>query len=206
MSQTKPIIPTAGDALLVVDVQNDFVPGGSLAVRNGDRVLAPLNHCIEVFTKRRLPAFLTRDWHPLDHCSFFAQGGSWPPHCVAGTSGAEFAAGVHCPGHAVVVSKGTSVDQEAYSGFAGTDLAARLREAGVSRLFVGGLATDYCVLRTVEDALALGFAVVVLRDGVAAVDVHAGDGRRALEHMRAAGASIVDSDAIEATARHHHEA
>jgi nicotinamidase/pyrazinamidase len=177
-----------GDALVVVDVQADFLPGGALAIHDGEGVIAPLNRCIERFAARGLPVVATRDWHPANHCSFTAQGGSWPPHCVAGTSGAAFPAALHLPPAALIVSKGTAADREAYSGFAGSALESQLRAAGVGRLFVGGLATDYCVLNTVLDARALGFDVVVLDDAVAAVEAKPGDGERALERMRAAGA------------------
>jgi len=189
-------LPRVGDALLVVDVQVDFLPGGGLAVPGGEHVVAPLNACIEVFQARALPVVATRDWHPAGHCSFAAQGGPWPPHCVAGTTGAAFAHALRLPRSALVVSKGTAVDRDAYSGFAGTDLDARLRGAGVTRLVVGGLATDYCVLNTVLDARALGFDVLVLGDAIAAVDARPGDGERALQRMRAAGAHVVNSAAL----------
>ena len=134
------------------------------------------------------PVFATRDWHPRDHCSFVAQGGTWPPHCVAGSPGAEFAPGLDLPAGASVIAKATQRDADAYSGFAGTDLDARLRALGVRRLFVGGLATDYCVVNTVQDALRLGYGVVLLLDCIRAVDVAAGDGERAIAAMLAAGA------------------
>lgn len=182
-----------GDALLVVDVQRDFLPGGSLAVPDGDRVIAPLNACLDAFSAAGMPVFATRDWHPPDHVSFSTQGGPWPVHCVAGTPGAAFPAALRLPAEATIVSKAQQREREAYSGFAGTDLVAQLRQARVRRLLVGGLATDYCVLRTVLDARWLGFQVVVLGDAVAAVDVQAGDGERALGQMKDAGALLVDS-------------
>jgi len=187
-----------GDALLVVDVQNDFLPGGSLAVPDGDAVIGPLNHCIEQFARAGLPVYATRDWHPPRHCSFREQGGPWPPHCIAGTPGAAFAADLRLPRDAVVVSKATAAERDAYSGFEGTELAARLREAGVRRLFVGGLATDYCVLNTVRDALEEGFAVLLLGDAIRAVDVQPGDGERAIAEMQSLGARIVDSSRLSA--------
>lgn len=192
------IRPGRGDALLLVDVQNDFLPGGSLAVPGGDAVIGPLNHCIAQFTRAGLPVFATRDWHPPQHCSFREQGGPWPPHCIAGTPGAAFAADLHLPPDAVVVAKATTAEQDAYSGFEGTELAARLREVDVRRLFVGGLATDYCVLNTVRDALAEGFAVMLLRDAIRAVDVQPGDGERAIAEMRSLGARLVDSARLHA--------
>lgn len=188
MTATPDMQPRPGDALLIVDVQNDFLPGGSLAVAGGDAVIAPLNGWLGRFVPARLPVCATRDWHSADHCSFAAQGGPWPPHCVAGSPGAAFAAALALPADAVVISKATTRETDAYSGFAGTDLHARLQALGVRRLFVGGLATDYCVLNTVLDARRLGYAVMLLVACIRAVDVRPGDGARALAAMRAAGA------------------
>lgn len=177
------------DALLVVDVQRDFLPGGALAVPDGDAVVAPLSVWIRRFVAAGRPVFATRDWHPADHCSFAPQGGPWPPHCIAASPGAELAPGLELPvAAASIVSKATQRAADAYSGFEGTDLDARLRASGVRRLFVGGLATDYCVLNTVQDALRLGYRVVLLVDCIRAVDVQAGDGARAMVAMLAAGA------------------
>jgi len=187
-----------GDALIVVDVQNDFLPGGSLAVAGGDEIIELLNHYIAAFSIRSLPVFAIRDWHPLRHCSFREQGGPWPSHCVAGTVGAAFAPGLRLPASVRVVSKGTTVEKDAYSGFAGTDLDAQLHAASVRRVFVGGLATDYCVLNTVNDALAKGFETFLLEDAVRAVDVSDGDGARALAQMRARGAWPVTREVIDA--------
>lgn len=181
----------ADDALLIVDVQRDFLPGGSLAVAGGDAVIAPLNDCIARFVEHRLPVFASRDWHPADHCSFRAAGGPWPPHCVADSPGAQFATALQLPPQTFVVSKGTASERDAYSAFGHTELQARLRDGHVRRLFVGGLATDYCVRATVLDALALGYQVVLLGDAVGAVD--AGDGAAALQRMQAAGAVLASS-------------
>jgi nicotinamidase/pyrazinamidase len=186
----------AGDALLVVDVQRDFLPGGSLAVAGGGSILAPVNACIERFVARGLPVCASRDWHPPDHMSFQAQGGPWPPHCIAGTPGADFPAALALPASSLVVSKACTPEREAYSAFGGTDLHRWLRALRVHRLFVAGLATDYCVLASVLDARALGYAVVLLRDAIAAVDVEPGDGARALARMAAAGAVLVDSASL----------
>lgn len=194
---TKPI-PADGDALLIVDVQNDFLPGGSLAVPQGDAVVPVLNRCLALFSQGKLPVYASRDWHPADHCSFHAQGGIWPPHCVAGSRGAAFAPGLALPPDAVVISKADTPERDAYSAFGGTDLDARLAAAGVKRLFVGGLATDYCVLNTVRDALALGYSVVLLSDTVRAVEVTPGDGERALAEMRRLGAQFATSESIAA--------
>jgi nicotinamidase/pyrazinamidase len=177
-----------GDALIAVDVQNDFLPGGSLAVPQGDAVVPALNRYLAAFAARALPVFATRDWHPAGHCSFQDQGGIWPPHCVAATIGAAFATGLALPPSAIIVSKATAPEADSYSGFGGTDLAARLRTVGSKRLFIGGLATDYCVLNTVKDAIGEGFAVMLLTDAIRAVDVKPGDGARAEEEMRQLGA------------------
>ena len=182
--------PGQGDALVIVDVQNDFLPGGRLAVPEGDAVIAPLNRLIKLFQTRGLPVYATRDWHPEDHCSFGEQGGPWPPHCVADTEGAAFASDLQLPDDAVVIYKATLQGKDAYSGFEGTDLAEHLRGRQINRLFIGGLATDYCVLNTVKDALAEGFRVVLIKDAIRAVDVHAGDGDRAIHEMQRCGAQL----------------
>ncbi len=182
----------AGDALILVDVQLDFLPGGSLAVPHGDEVVPALNRYIAVFRGLTFPIVATRDWHPPDHCSFRAQGGPWPPHCVAGSAGAHFATLLDLPCEVHIVSKATSRDRDAYSGFEGTGLDDWLRRAGASRVFVGGLATDYCVLNTVRDALRFGYATFLLLDAVRAVDVAAGDGARAIDEMRRLGAMAIE--------------
>jgi nicotinamidase/pyrazinamidase len=196
MSRTIPV-PQAGDALLAVDIQHDFLPGGALGVREGDAVIPVLNAWIEAFERAGRPVFLTRDWHPADHCSFQAQGGPWPPHCVAGSAGAEFSRALHRSANPVVISKATTREAEAYSAFAGTDLAERLRARNVERIYVGGLATDYCVLNTVLDALAAGFRVVVIEDAIRPVDVHPGDGAAAIDEMRRAGADFASAVPVE---------
>lgn len=187
-----------GDALLIVDMQNDFLPGGNLAVPRGDEAVPVLNRYLKFFTSRNLPVYATCDWHPEQHCSFKAQGGSWPPHCVQGTRGAEFAAALQLPPSAVIISKATMVEQDAYSGFQGTDLDERLRAASIRRLFVGGLATDYCVLNTTRDALRLGYRVFVLADAIRAVDVQPGDGSRAKQEMLNLGAQFITVEEIAA--------
>lgn len=186
----------AGDALLIVDVQRDFLPGGALPVPEGDAVIPVLNRCIKDFVFRGLPVFATRDWHPLHHCSFRSQGGAWPEHCVAGTPGAQIAEGLKLPAGAEVLSKATTPETEAYSGFQGTDLLSRLRASGCGRVFVGGLATDYCVKRTVLDALSNDLAVIALEDAIRAVDVQPGDGARALAEMIAHGAVVAKIENI----------
>lgn len=198
--ELRPLPLRAGDALLIVDVQSDFLPGGSLAVPRGDEVVAVLNGCVQAFRQAGLPVVATRDWHPPDHCSFRPQGGPWPPHCVAGSAGAGFAPGLQLPAQAIVISKATQQQSDAYSGFEGTALDQRLSQAGVGRLFVGGLATDYCVLNTVCDAVRLGYQTVLLLDAIRAVDVHAGDGERAIARMLRLGALAASSQHIRAGA------
>lgn len=178
-------------ALLIVDVQNDFLPGGSLAVPHGDEVIPVLNRYIALARSRGAPVFASRDWHPRNHSSFRARGGPWPEHCVAGTPGAAFAPGLELPPEAVVISKAMREDADAYSSFEGTDLAPRLRKLGVKHVLVGGLATDYCVLNTVRDALKSGFEVLLLRDAIRAVNVQPGDGERAERQMAQAGAVAI---------------
>lgn len=197
MPETTELTLSDRDALIVVDVQNDFLPGGALAVTDGDRVIGPLNRAVTLFGTSGLPVFFSRDWHPPAHCSFTAQGGAWPPHCVADSYGAQFAAALDLPADARVVSKGTRQDRDAYSALDGTDLPERLRAGGIRRLFVGGLATDYCVKATVLDALAAGFEVVVLADAIRAVDVEPEDGERAIAAMRQAGVRMVSTGDLE---------
>jgi nicotinamidase/pyrazinamidase len=179
-----------GDALVVVDVQRDFLPGGALGVPAGDEVIAPINRAVGMFQRAGLPIFYSRDWHPANHVSFKARGGPWPRHCVAGTEGAAFAATLRVPPSAVIVSKATSPDRDASSAFQGTTLASMLRSAGVRRVYVGGLATDYTVKATVLDAKREGFDVKVLADAVRAVEVQPGDGQRALHEMQRSGAVL----------------
>jgi nicotinamidase/pyrazinamidase len=186
----------AGDALIIVDLQHDFLPGGSLAVTDGDAVIPVLNRAIAAFSAASLPIVATRDWHPADHCSFHAQNGIWPAHCIVGSHGAAFSPRLELTPATTIVSKATTAERDAYSGFEGTDLAATLREKNVTRVVVGGLATDYCVLQTVMDALRLGFQVVLLEDAIRAVNVKPGDGERAIAQMAAGGAQVTSFDAM----------
>ncbi|HEV2706683.1 MAG TPA: bifunctional nicotinamidase/pyrazinamidase [Pyrinomonadaceae bacterium] len=177
-------------ALLVVDVQNDFCPGGALGVAGGDEVVAPLNNLIDEFLARGELVVKSRDWHPSRTKHFQAYGGTWPVHCVQHTHGAEFHEGLKDDPRIVVVSKGTG-DEDSYSAFDGTDLLSLLHERGVEEVWVGGLATDYCVKNTVLDALRSGFRVVAIEDAMRAVNLQPDDGQCALEEMRAAGAAII---------------
>ncbi|HJZ83469.1 MAG TPA: bifunctional nicotinamidase/pyrazinamidase [Pyrinomonadaceae bacterium] len=181
-------------ALIVVDVQNDFCPGGSLAVAHGDEVVAPLNKLIGEFLGRGEPVFKTRDWHPAKTKHFAMYGGTWPVHCVAGTTGAEFHQDLADDARATIVSKGTNESADGYSGFDGTNLGQLLKDEEVKEVWVGGLATDYCVKHTVLDALREGFEVKALADAMRAVNVNPDDGARAIAEMRAAGAEIVGDE------------
>jgi nicotinamidase/pyrazinamidase len=185
-------------ALIVVDLQRDFCPGGSLAVKDGDSVIPPLNRVISAFTQAGLPIFHTRDWHPENHCSFKDSGGPWLRHCVAGTPGAEFHPDLTIAPGSVIVSKATGPDAEAYSGFQGTELESRLRRTGVHDLVVGGLATDYCVRQTCLDGLKMGFSVEVMTDCVKGVDLHGGDSDAALGEVSSRGGTkITSTEAVE---------
>ncbi len=182
------------DALLVVDVQRDFLPGGALAVPDGGEVVPVLAACIEAFASNGCPVIASRDWHLPDHCSFQTSGGQWPPHCIAGSPGATIEPTLHLPAKAIIVDKATSVDQDAYSAFEGTALDSRLKELGARRLYIGGLATEYCVLNSALDALRLGYEVVLLTDAVRAIDKAEGD--RAIEELRRRHAAFRDSTAV----------
>jgi len=177
------------DALIVVDMQKDFMPTGVLPVPEGDKIVPSLNEYIKLFEAKNLPVFFTRDWHPENHISFKDYGGIWPPHCVQNTEGAEFHEELYIPAdNKFIISKGTSPDFDAYSGFQGTQLEDLLRERGVKRVFVGGVATDYCVKNTVLGALNLGFSAVLLLDAIKGVDLSPGDSDRAIEEMLTTGA------------------
>ena len=183
-------MPQPHDALLVVDPQLDFFPGGALAVTEGNAILPTINRSLREFAESGLPIFVTRDWHPADHCSFSAQGGPWPAHCVKGTAGAELHPDLELPPIFIVVQKATTSDHEAYSDFEGTGLDETLRTAGVERVVVCGLALEYCVRAACIDAIASGFAVVLLVDGTRPVEVEPGDGERTLAELRTAGVEI----------------
>ncbi|CAI2719221.1 nicotinate phosphoribosyltransferase [Nitrospina watsonii] len=182
----KNLIPQPGDALLIVDLQNDFLPGGKLAVPDGDRVIPMLNRYAEAFRQKSLPLYASRDWHPENHCSFEKQGGPWPPHCIQNTEGAHFAAELDLE-NAVIISKADTEEADAYSAFQGTDLDHQLKNSGIRRLFIGGLATDYCVLNTVRDAVQNTYEVILLEDAVRGVNVNPTDAAQALAEMRDLG-------------------
>ena len=180
-------------ALLIVDVQNDFCPGGALAVPEGDRVVPVLNQYADKFAGSGLPVFASRDWHPQVTKHFQAQGGPWPSHCIAESAGAAFHPQLKLPADASVLTKGTNPTDDGYSAFEGLNDQGRalgdvLRKDDVASLYVGGLATEYCVRASVMDALKDGLDVVVLLDAVRGIDVQEGDVARALDEMMRAGA------------------
>lgn len=194
----------AKDALIIVDVQNDFCPGGALAVSGGDEVIPVLNRVIERFSDAGLPIFVTRDWHPEKTSHFSSYGGLWPVHCVQRTRGAEFHDDLKLSNDVVVVSKGMAPDEDSYSGFqatdmSGTPLAELLRRRQIERIIVGGLATDYCVKHTVLDGLKEGFKVLLLADAIRAVNLKPHDEKLAIDEMVRAGAVKV-SDFTEISA------
>jgi nicotinamidase/pyrazinamidase len=182
-------VDSTRDALIVVDVQNDFCPGGALAVPQGDEVIPAINRLL----KQCWLSVATMDWHPAEHCSFEPHDGPWPPHCVQGTTGAELHPELDADRLQLTITKASHHDKDAYSGFDGTDLATILREKGVKRVVVCGIATDYCVKATAHDALKAGFEVIVLEDAIRGVEVNPGDCQRAIEELRSAGARVIVS-------------
>ncbi len=176
------------DVLVIVDVQNDFCPGGARPVPKGDEVVPVLNEYTAMFQKAKASILATRDWHPPNHKSFNTQGGKWPPHCVQNTEGAKFHPHLKLPRNTIVVSKAMSPQKENYSAFESDEIARTLQKQGVTRVFVGGLATDYCVKHTVLDALKLGFDAVLLTDAVAGINEEPSDSARAITEMTLNGA------------------
>lgn len=189
MQLTTQFTITPDDALVVVDPQNDFLPGGTLAVAEGNRIFEPINRIMPLFSH----VIATRDWHPPDHAYFQAKGGPWPFHCLAGTPGAEFSPLLQTGAIELVTSKGTDPHTDGYSAFAGTDFSGQLRDRGITRLFITGLATDYCVKMTAIEAVANGFEAIVLTDAIAAVGMQPADEEQALRDMRAAGVTLATS-------------
>lgn len=177
-------------ALILVDIQRDFCRGGAIAVPDADAVVPVANRWIEQARSEGVQVVASRDWHPAGHVSFEEKGGPWPAHCVQHTSGADFCPDLALPADVIVISKGEEPDRDAYSAFDSTGLGQRLRSAGVRRLFVAGLALDYCVRATVLDGLSAGFEVHLIRAATRAADVRPGDGEAALAEMIEAGASI----------------
>ncbi len=176
------------DGLIVVDVQEDFIKGGALPVPDGAKIIPALNKYIDKFKAANAKIFATRDWHPPNHISFKGYGGIWPPHCIQGTNGAEFHHALKLPSDTALISKATDPLRESYSGFDGTKLERELKKRGIIRIFVGGLATDYCVKRTVLDGLQLGFETVLLEDAIKGIDQNVGDSKKAICEMIEKGA------------------
>lgn len=183
-----------GDALLIVDVQNDFCPGGALPIENGDAVIPVLNRWLSAAKDEGIPVYASRDWHPAGHISFRDEGGQWPPHCIQDTGGADFHPDLDLPHDVIKVTKGVRFDQDQYSAFDQTGLAHRLKQDGIARLIIGGLAQDVCVRATVLDALKSGFRVLLLEE--ATLPVMPESGRKALDEMVAAGAKVVREKAV----------
>lgn len=196
VSTMKKLALEPGDALLIVDLQNDFLPGGALGVRHAQGLVARVNDYIERFRRAGLAIIASRDWHPEDHCSFREQGGPWPVHCVAGSKGAAFAEDLALPDDILIVSKSTEKSREAYSALDGTGLDVELNRRRIERIFVCGLATEYCVLYTTRDATAAGYEVVILTDAIGAIEARPGDSERAVEEMRRLGAKTATREAL----------
>jgi nicotinamidase/pyrazinamidase len=179
-------------ALLVIDFQNDFCPGGALAVEEGDQIAGPIGRLAAEFDH----VLATRDWHPPDHSSFETEGGPWPVHCVQGTPGAELHPSMDEIEIEAIVDVGRERDDQGYSGFENSDLAQLLRDRDVEQIAVCGLATDYCVRASAIDAAKEGFDITVVTDAIRAVEVEPGDGDRAIEDMKQAGAKMATSDEL----------
>ena len=188
-------------ALLIVDVQNDFCPGGALQITYGDRVIEPINRAAQLFADAGLPVLASRDWHPPTTRHFRKFGGVWPVHCVQETQGAAFHPALRLPEGTIVLSKGINPELDGYSAFEGVTvdgrlLAGLLRELQVRKIYISGLATDYCVLCTTREALRSGFKVSVLTDAVAGVDIVPGESETALESMEKAGAHLTTVEVL----------
>jgi nicotinamidase/pyrazinamidase len=182
------------DALIIVDVQRDFTKGGALEVPKGDDVVPVLNRYIELFRKVGAPVIASRDWHPSNHMSFKPYGGQWPPHCIQNTKGAEFHPELKLPDDAIIISKATEPDKEAYSAFEGTELLTTLHEKGIKRVFIGGLATEFCVKSTVLDAVKSGFRVFLLVDAIRGISDE--KVKEAIKEMQERGVEVIALDDI----------
>jgi nicotinamidase/pyrazinamidase len=183
-------------ALIVVDMQNDFCPGGALAVAGGDEIVPVINIYLEFFREAGRCIITSRDWHPLETRHFRKFGGIWPEHCVQGSFGAEFHAGLNLASDTLVFSKGIDPDRDDYSALqarddSGEPMYEYLKRTDVREIYVCGLATDYCVLKTVLDALSHGFSVKVLADAIRGVELNEGDSERAIGEMSRAGADFL---------------
>jgi nicotinamidase/pyrazinamidase len=184
------------DGLIVVDIQRDFCPGGALPVPQGDTIIDVVNRIIQVAEQSQSTIVYTRDWHPENHLSFKEFGGIWPPHCVQWTPGAEFHPSLYLSEKGIIVSKGTHPEFEAYSGFQGTQLHEILQSRKINRLFIVGLATDYCVKETALDALRYKYETYVVEDAVRGVNVHPEDSEKALQTIMENGGKIIRSEEL----------
>ena len=183
-------------ALIIVDIQNDFCKGGPLEVKNGEEVIGGLNELIDKFHTEGKPVYATKDWHPLDHCSFQTNGGLWPVHCVQGTPGAGLHPELLIDDRVGIINKGTETGEEAYSGFDGTNFAEQLRENNISKVIIGGLATDYCIHGTTIGAIKNGFSTSVIEDLIRGVELNPGDCANATKEMKDAGAKFIQSSSL----------
>ena len=187
--------PAAHQALLVVDVQVDFCPGGSLPAPTGDRVVSPINRCIAEARRLGMPIYASRDWHPAVTTHFKAYGGEWPAHCVENTAGARFHPDLHLPGETIVITKGQDPERAGYSAFDGRTpdgrlLLTDLRDRRIDTVYVAGLTAEYCVKQTMIDAIEAGLRAVALTDAIAGINARPGDADRALEEIRRAGGEL----------------
>jgi nicotinamidase/pyrazinamidase len=186
-----------GDGLLLVDVQNDFCPGGNLPIKGGDKIVPVLNKWIEAAQTKGIPIYASRDWHPVNHMSFEGHGGKWPPHCIQDSEGAMFHPGLKLPDNVVKITKGVRFDQDQNSAFDQTGFAEQLKRDGVRHLWIGGLALDVCVLTTVLDARRLGFEVHVILEATRSVTIEGGE--KAIKEMHDAGAKMEETGSINAS-------
>ena len=187
----KPINISKADALIITNIQIDFLPGGALPISDANLVVPVINDYLKIFRRAGASIFAVRDWHPQNHTSFTGQGGKWPPHCIQETEGAKFHPDLKLPEGAVIISKATDTQDDSYSSFDRTELAQNLEMQGVYRLFVGGLATEYCILNTVLDSRKLGFSTLLLSDAVRGINAKPNDANGAIEEMVSAGAEQV---------------
>ncbi len=181
------LVPDKQSALVLVHLQNDFFPGGSLAIPEGDHIIPQINQYIGYFQHQLSAIMATRDWHPQNHCSFQEQGGPWPPHCVQGSRGAQFHANLHLPNGSLIISGATNPKKDIHSGFDGTSLADYLEDRHASTVYIVGLATEYWINQTVLDGMKLGLRMVVLEDAICGVNLKPDDSEQALQEMVAAG-------------------
>jgi nicotinamidase/pyrazinamidase len=196
--EVSPMTTDGKAALLVVDIQKDFCAGGTLAAPSGDAIIPAVNRHIAEARARDMAVYATRDWHPARTSHFKEYGGTWPSHCVQGTEGAQFHPGLELPPDAIVINKGDDPERHGYSAFEGHTVGGKallddLRDRRITRVYLSGIATDYCVRESALDARKAGLEVRVLADAIAGIDVRPGDARRALDEVSAAGAQVVSS-------------